>query len=82
MARQQIANLNNAGSNPVTHSNYFYQGTKMTPTKTFKLSKTTKRRMATMANATERNDYKAAMIRAELAASVTVRSSKDRENNK
>ena len=51
----------------------------MTPSKTFKLSKTTKRRMATMANATERNEYKAAMIQAELAASVTIRSSKERE---
>ena len=50
----------------------------MTPTKTFKLSKTTKRRMATMASATERHEYKNAMIQAELAASVSIKSIKDK----
>ena len=50
----------------------------MLPTKTFKLSKTTKRRMATMVTATERNDYRRAMIQAELAASVSTKSSKDK----
>ena len=50
----------------------------MTPSITFKLSKTTKRRMATMANVTERNEYKAAMIQAELAAGVSTKSTKEK----
>jgi hypothetical protein len=51
----------------------------MKPSKTFKLSKTSKRRMATMVNANTRNDYKNAMIQAELAASVVIKSSKERD---
>jgi hypothetical protein len=50
----------------------------MKPTKTFKLSKTTKRRMATMANADHRNQYKRAMIQAELVSSVVARYAKDK----
>jgi hypothetical protein len=40
------------------------------PNKTFKLSKQTKRFMATMINADERNAFKRAMIQAELAAAI------------
>lgn len=50
----------------------------MKPTKTFKLSKTTKRRMATMVNANERNHYKSMMIQAEIAAAIVPRSTKDK----
>jgi len=46
------------------------------PNKTFKLSKTTKRRMATMVNAEERNSYKNMMIQAELAAAIVPKSIK------
>jgi hypothetical protein len=46
----------------------------MKPGKTFKLSKQTKRFMATLVNAEERNSYKRAMIQAELAAAVVVKS--------
>ena len=46
------------------------------PNKTFKLSKTTKRRMATMVNAEERNAYKNMMIQAELAAAIVPKSVK------
>lgn len=45
----------------------------MKPGKTFKLSKTTKRRMCSMVNAEERNAYKRMMIQAELAASVVIK---------
>ena len=43
---------------------------------TFKLSKTTKRRMATMVNAVERNTYKNLMIQAELHSRRMERTSK------
>ena len=51
----------------------------MTPGKTFKLSKTTKRRMATIVDANERHAFKRAMIQAELANAVVPRSNKDKE---
>lgn len=54
----------------------------MKPGKTFKLSKTTKRRMATIVDANERNAFKRAMIQAELANAVVPRSNKDREKDK
>jgi hypothetical protein len=40
------------------------------PNKTFKLSKQTKRFMATIINADQRNAFKRAMIQAELAAAI------------
>ena len=40
------------------------------PNKTFKLSKQTKRFMATMVNADQRNAFKRSMIQAELAAAI------------
>ena len=45
----------------------------MKPSKTFKLSKTSKRRMATIVNAEERNGYKNMMIQAQLASEVVVK---------
>ena len=45
----------------------------MKPGKTFNLSKQTKRFMATITNAEDRNAYKRAMIQAELAAAVVVK---------
>lgn len=51
----------------------------MKPSKTFKLSKTTKRRMATIVDAVSRHEYKNAMIQAELSAGVVVKSSKERD---
>jgi hypothetical protein len=50
----------------------------MKPSKTFKLSKTTKRRMATIADPHERHAYKNMMIQAELAAGVSLRPAKDK----
>jgi hypothetical protein len=50
----------------------------MKPNKTFKLSKTTKRRMATIVDANERHGYKRMMINAELSAGVAPRPAKDR----
>jgi len=50
----------------------------MKPSKTFKLSKTTKRRMATIVDANQRNAYKNMMIQAELAAGTVPRSTKDK----
>jgi hypothetical protein len=41
------------------------------PSKVFKLSKQTKRFMCTIINPVERNEYKRAMIQAELAAAIT-----------
>ena len=46
----------------------------MKPGKTFNLSKQTKRFMATFVKAEERNAYKRAMIQAELAAAVVIKS--------
>ena len=46
----------------------------MKPGKTFNLSKQSKRFMATLVNAEERNSYKRAMIQAELAAAVVIKS--------
>lgn len=46
------------------------------PGKTFVLSKTTKRRMATMSDSVARNEYKNQMIQAELAAAVIVKREK------
>jgi hypothetical protein len=46
----------------------------MKPGKTFNLTKQTKRFMATFVNAEERNAYKRAMIQAELAAAVVIKS--------
>ena len=43
------------------------------PSKTFKLSKTTKRRMATIVDPVELHAYKNAMIQAQLASEVVVR---------
>ena len=45
----------------------------MKPGKTFNLSKQTKRFMATITNAEDRNAYKRAMIQAQLAAAVVVK---------
>jgi len=53
----------------------------MKPNKTFKLSKTTKRRMATIVDAQKRSGYKNMMIQAELAAGVSPRPAKDRNSN-
>jgi HEPN domain-containing protein len=44
------------------------------PGKTFNLSKQTKRFMATLVNAEERNAYKNAMIQAQLASEIVVKS--------
>jgi hypothetical protein len=52
----------------------------MKPNKTFKLSKTTKRRMATIVDAQERSGYKNMMIQAEHAASVPFRMPKPRND--
>ena len=52
------------------------------PSKTFKLSKTTKRRMATIVDPVERHAYKRAMIQAEIAAAIVPRSNKDKEKDK
>ena len=43
------------------------------PTKTFKLSSTTKRRMATIVDPVERHAYKNSMIQAQLASEVVVK---------
>lgn len=48
----------------------------MKPTKTFRLSKTTKRMMATITNATDRGDFKRAMIEAQLCAAVVFKKEK------
>ena len=48
----------------------------MKPTKTFKLSKTTKRMMATITSAAARNDFKRAMIEAQLLSQVVVKREK------
>ena len=50
------------------------------PNKTFKLSKQTKRFMATMINADERNAFKRAMIQAELAAAIVPKREKPRRD--
>ena len=52
----------------------------MKPGKTFNLSKQTKRFMATFVNAEQRNAFKRAMIQAELAAAVVVKT-RDRNSN-
>jgi hypothetical protein len=46
------------------------------PGKTFVLSKSTKRRMASIVNPVARNEYKNQMIQAELAAAVIVKREK------
>ena len=46
------------------------------PSKTFKLNKSTKRRMATITDAVKRNDFKRAMIQAQLASEVVVKSTR------
>lgn len=48
----------------------------MKPTKTFKLSKTTKRLMATITSATDRGDFKRAMIEAQLLSQVVIKKEK------
>lgn len=48
----------------------------MKPTKTFKLSKTTKRMMATITGATERGDFKRMMIDAQLQSQVVIKREK------
>ena len=53
----------------------------MKPGKTFKLSKTTKRRLASIVNTVARNHWKRCMIRAEYAASIMPRVSKPRNEN-
>ena len=45
----------------------------MKPGKTFKLSKQSKRLMCSIVDATERNQFKAMMIQAELAAAVVIK---------
>lgn len=50
----------------------------MKPGKTFNLSKQTKRFMATMVNAEQRNAFKRAMIQAELAAAIVPKREKPR----
>ena len=51
------------------------------PTKTFKLSKTTKRRMATILDPVERHAYKNAMIQAQLASEQVVRHKEKNKNS-
>jgi len=48
----------------------------MKPGKTFKLSKTTKRMMATITNAEDRGEFKRIMIQAQLAAAVVIKREK------
>jgi len=48
----------------------------MTPGKTFKLSKTSKRMMATITGAEARGEFKRMMIQAQLAAQVIVKREK------
>lgn len=43
------------------------------PSKTFKMSKQTKRRMATIVDPVERNDYRRMMIQAQLASEIVVK---------
>lgn len=43
------------------------------PSKTFKLSKTTKRRMATIVDPVERHAYKNAMIQAQIASEIVIK---------
>ena len=50
----------------------------LTPTKTYKMSKQTKRFMCTIINPIERGEYKRAMIQAELASQVVVKSKRDK----
>lgn len=45
----------------------------MIPGKAFKLSKTSKRIMATLGSAEQRSNYKRAMIQAELAGAVVIK---------
>ena len=52
----------------------------MKPGKTFNLSKQTKRFMATFVNAEQRNAFKRAMIQAQLASEVVVKT-RDRNSN-
>ena len=54
----------------------------MKPGKTFNLSKQTKRFMATFVNAEERNAYKRAMIQAQLASEVVVKTRERNSNDK
>lgn len=80
MVRHRIANPYHASSTLVAYSTILTEKkNNMKPSKTFKLSKTTKRRMATIVNAASRHEYKNAMIQAELAASVVIKSSKERD---
>lgn len=48
----------------------------MKPGKTFNLSKTTKRMMATITSAEARNEFKRIMIQGQLAAAVVVKREK------
>jgi hypothetical protein len=43
------------------------------PSKTFNLSKTTKRRMATIVDPVERHAYKNAMIQAQIASEIVIK---------
>ena len=49
------------------------------PNKTFKLSKTTKRMLCSIANTEQRNQYKRMMIDAELSAAIVPRITKGRK---
>lgn len=51
------------------------------PTKTFKLSKTTKRMMATILDAHARGHFKRMMIDAQLEAEKKVKSGKDKDES-
>jgi hypothetical protein len=51
------------------------------PGPTFKLSKVTKRRMATIVDPVERNAYKRSMIQAQLAAEQVVRHKDKNDRN-
>jgi len=53
----------------------------MKPGKTFNLSKQTKRFMATITNAEDRNAYKRAMIQAELCSKIVVKHEKKDRNS-
>lgn len=51
----------------------------MKPTENFKLSKTSKRMIATITNADLRNAYKANMIHAQLCSEVKIESKKEKQ---
>ena len=78
---QQIANLQSVvirsqGSTPWLSTIFLKRGN-MKPTAAFRLSKQTKRFMCTILNPVERHEFKNAMIRAELAAAVRPKATKN-----